>query len=192
MSRLLPSQVLRFTASIPVIVLLTARSPALAQQKPAQPTPHSQTQLEEHVKELEKHLDAADQKAASAAKELEARLNAAEQKAAGAAKEEHVVTLPAVLAFIAICVSCLTLWKGHFARFSPLALAGNLRHRMYPIRHGDERWYITSFDIPVSVTNPGARPGLVTGLRLRLHYPELAFADNHEFIPPNGNLSRIK
>src|SRR5260370_35758328 len=95
MSRLLTSHVLRFTASIPVIVLLTARSPALAQQKPAQPTPHSQTQLEEHVKELEKHLDAADQKAASAAKELEARLNAAEQKAAGAPKKGNEVTQPA-------------------------------------------------------------------------------------------------
>src|SRR5260370_31408511 len=113
MSRLLPSQVLRFTASIPVIVLLTARSPALAQQKPAQPTPHSQTQLEEHVKELEKHLDAADQKAASAAKELEARLNAAEQKAAGGATEEKKVELPPDLAFISICGSFLSLSHEH-------------------------------------------------------------------------------
>src|SRR5260370_31358767 len=107
MSRLLPSQVLRFTASIPVIVLLTARSPALAQQKPAQPTPHSQTQLEEHVKELEKHLDAADQKAASAAKEQEARLNAAEQKAAGAAEEEHMVALSHTPSVLSSCASCL-------------------------------------------------------------------------------------
>lgn len=99
-----------------------------------------------------------------------------------------MVTLPAVLSSIAICTSCVALWKGHFARFSPLALAGNLQHRLYPIRSGDERWFIPSFDIPISVTNPGARPGIVTGLRLRLHYSELPFQGNHEFIYPNWEL----
>lgn len=153
---------------------VTAAASLPAAQKPAPPLPPSQTQLEQRVKELEKRLDAADQKAASAA------------------KEEHVVTLPAVLAFLAICVSSLTLWKGHFARFSPLALAGNLQHRVYPIRNEDRRWFITSFDVPVSVTNPGARPGFVTGVRLRLHYPELPFAGNHEFIPPQCELKPDK
>jgi hypothetical protein len=103
-----------------------------------------------------------------------------------------VVVLPVVLSFLALCISCVALWKGHFARFSPLALAGNLRHRVYPIRNGDVRWYITSFDIPVSVTNPGARLGFVTGLRLRLHYPELPFAGNHEFIFPQWELKPDK
>jgi hypothetical protein len=69
MPRTLPSQVLRFIASIPVIAVLTAHPAAAAQQKPAPPSPHSQAQLEEHVKELEKRLDAAEQKAASAAME---------------------------------------------------------------------------------------------------------------------------
>jgi hypothetical protein len=103
-------------------------------------------------------------------------------------REEIVVMLPVVLSFIAICISCVALWKGHFARFSPLALAGNLQQRIYPIRNGDERWFITSFDIPVSVTNPGARPGIVSGLRLRLHYPELPFPGNYEFFFPNWEL----
>src|SRR5260370_15070888 len=137
MSRLLPSQVLRFTASIPVIVLLTARSPALAQQKPAQPTPHSQTQLEEHVKELEKRLDAADQKAASAAKELEARLNAAEQKAADAPEEENVVPHTPGLSFISVCVFLLPLPKEHFAPISSLPLSRQLTHLLYPRRPRD-------------------------------------------------------
>src|SRR6266481_522112 len=65
----IPSQVLRFIASIPAIVILTAHSTAAAQQKPAPPSPQSQAQLEEHVKELEKRLDAAEQKAASAVME---------------------------------------------------------------------------------------------------------------------------
>src|SRR5467141_846952 len=69
MSRIVPSQVRRFIASIPVIVLLTPLSPALAQQKPASPSPHSQAQLEDRVKELETRLNAAEQKAASAALE---------------------------------------------------------------------------------------------------------------------------
>ena len=63
----MPSQVGRFIASIPVIALLTPLS--LAQQKPAAPSPHSQAQLEDRVKELETHLTAAEQKAASAAME---------------------------------------------------------------------------------------------------------------------------
>src|SRR5882762_8638460 len=65
----IPSQVLRFIASIPVIVFLTPLSPALAQQKPAPPSPHPQTQLEDRVKELESRLNTAEQKAASAAME---------------------------------------------------------------------------------------------------------------------------
>lgn len=69
MPRVVPSQVFRFIASIPVIVLLTPLSLALAQQKPAPPSLPSQTQLEEHVKELETRLSAAEQKAASAAME---------------------------------------------------------------------------------------------------------------------------
>jgi hypothetical protein len=68
MPRALPSQVFRFIASISVIVLLTPLSPALPQQKPAPPSPHSQTQ-EDRVKELETRLNAAEQKAASAAME---------------------------------------------------------------------------------------------------------------------------
>ena len=105
-----------------------------------------------------------------------------------------MATLSGVIAFIPLCISCVSLWKGHFARFAPLALAGNLQHRVYPIRSGDDRWYITSFDTPVSVTNPGARPGFVTGIRLRLHYPELPFPGNFELIFPNWelNLEKLK
>ena len=107
-------------------------------------------------------------------------------------KGETLVILPVVISIISLCISCLVVWKGYFARFSPLAIAGNLRHRVYPIRNDDRRWFITSFDVPVSVTNPGARPGLVTGLRLRLHYPELPFPDNYELIPPVWELKLDK
>jgi hypothetical protein len=88
----------------------------------------------------------------------------------------------AFISILALCVSCVALWKGHLAPFSPLILAGDLSHRVYPIRNQDEHWYISSFIVPISVTNPGARPGIVTGLRLRLHYPELPFTNNYEFV----------
>jgi hypothetical protein len=108
------------------------------------------------------------------------------------ALEEDMRTLPLVFSCIAVIISCIALWKTHFARFSPLALAGNLQHRLYPIRNGEERWYITSFDVPVSITNPGAKPGIVTGLRLHLHYPELPFAGNYEFIRATSDLKPDK
>jgi len=103
-----------------------------------------------------------------------------------------VTTLPMALSLVALLISCVALWKNHFARFSPLALAGNLQHRVYPIRSGDERWNLSSFDVPVSVTNPGAMPGRVTGMRLRLHYPELPFVGNYELIFPKWELDPKK
>src|SRR5579859_7232188 len=69
MHSIAPSRVLRFITSISVIVVLTALSPALAQQKPAPSPPNSQAQLEARVKDLEARLTAAEQKAASAALE---------------------------------------------------------------------------------------------------------------------------
>jgi hypothetical protein len=90
----------------------------------------------------------------------------------------------AFISILALCVSCVALWKGHLAPFSPLILAGDLSHRVYPIRNREQHWYISSFIVPISVTNPGARPGIVTGLRLRLHYPELPFTNNYEFVLP--------
>ncbi len=69
MHRIAPSQVLRFIATTAVILLLTPLSLAAAQQKPAPPLPNSQAQLGARVKDLEARLNAAEQKAASAAME---------------------------------------------------------------------------------------------------------------------------
>lgn len=95
---------------------------------------------------------------------------------------EFVTILALVFSFLALCISFVALWKGHFAKFSPVALAGSLELRIYPFRNSDERWFIASFLTAISVSNPGARPGLVTGVRLRLRYPELPFADSHELL----------
>ena len=89
------------------------------------------------------------------------------------------------IAVAAFVVSLTTLWKTHFSKFNVLIAAGDLRHRIYPIKSENEKWFMVSFDVPLSFTNSGAKPGLVTGLRLKLHYPNLPIPDNYEFIYPN-------
>ena len=69
MPRVAHCQLRRFLANISLVVLLAPLSPALAQQKPLAALSRSQAQLEDRVKELEARVDAAEQKAASAAME---------------------------------------------------------------------------------------------------------------------------
>ena len=89
------------------------------------------------------------------------------------------------IASAAFIVTLTTLWKNHFAKFNVIVAAGDLQHRIYPIKSGDEEWFMVSFDIPLSLTNSGAKPGMVTGMRLKLHYSNLPIPDNHEYIYPN-------
>ncbi len=96
--------------------------------------------------------------------------------------------LSIIISVAALIVSCVALWKTHFAGFSPTARAGDLRHRIYPIRSEGQRWFISSFDVPFTIANQGARPGLITGLRLRLHYPNLPIPGNHELLPAKFEL----
>jgi hypothetical protein len=76
MPRLLPSQVLRFLASLAAILLLSAHPRAAAQQKPASTPPQSKAQLEDRVNQLEIELRAAEQKAEKAAMEKDYILRA--------------------------------------------------------------------------------------------------------------------
>jgi hypothetical protein len=87
-----------------------------------------------------------------------------------------------LISLAAIAISLLALWKTHLAPFSALAIAGQLRIRIYPIKSGERRWFIPSLDVPVSVTNQGARPGAISGLRLRLHFPGIPIPGNCEYI----------
>jgi hypothetical protein len=95
-----------------------------------------------------------------------------------------MATVSLLLSIAAIAISLLAVWKTHFAPFSAVAVAGSLRLHIYPIRSDAERWFIASLDVPVSVTNEGARPGVINGLRLRLHFPRIPIPENREFIKP--------
>ena len=75
----------------------------------------------------------------------------------------------------------IALWKTHFAKAKFIVIAGTLRLRVYPIKNEGRRWFIASFDAPVSITNEGARPGKILGLRLVLRFSELPIPDNREY-----------
>src|SRR6266849_8692317 len=91
---------------------------------------------------------------------------------------------PIFISLVALGVSLAALWKSHLAPFSPRPLAGRLKLRIYPIRSENHEWFIASFDLPISVTNEGARPGVLEGLRLRLHFPQIPIPDNCEYLRP--------
>lgn len=98
--------------------------------------------------------------------------------------------LPYGLSALALVVSLTALWKTHFARFHPKGTVGALTMRVYPWRNGNERWFVPTFEVPISVTNAGAVPGVVTGVRLVLRYPELPISDNKECVYAEWELDR--
>jgi hypothetical protein len=88
----------------------------------------------------------------------------------------------AIISIGAFFVSLITLWKSHLSNFSPIFSVGCITQRIYPIRSGEKKWFIVSLSLPMCVTNCGARPGLISDLRLSLHYPNLPIPDNRELI----------
>jgi hypothetical protein len=90
----------------------------------------------------------------------------------------------AIISVIAVTLSLIALWKTHFAKSRFIPMVGNLRLRIYPIKNEDRRWYIPSFDVPVSITNEGARPGKILGIRLLIKFPDLPIPDNKECFNP--------
>jgi len=95
-----------------------------------------------------------------------------------------IAALSIIVSTVALTVSAVALWQTHFSPFSPLVVGEQLTLSIYPIRSGSDRWFIVSLVAPISITNEGARPGVISGLRLRLHYPNLPIPDNREFIYP--------
>jgi hypothetical protein len=96
-----------------------------------------------------------------------------------------------VISIAAIAISLLALWKTHFSSFSALSIAGQLVLRIYPIKSGDEGWFIASLNVPISVTNQGARPGVINGLRLRLHFPKIPIPGNCDIIEPTFEIAPV-
>lgn len=81
---------------------------------------------------------------------------------------------------VALIVSLVTLWKSHISKFNPLFAVGDAALRIYPIINGEKKWFIPSIMIPVSISNSGARQGMISELRLSLNYIDLPIAGNYE------------
>ena len=94
-----------------------------------------------------------------------------------------------IIAFGALAVSIASLWKTHLSKFNPVSAVGRIRHRIYPIKNEEQRWFISSFDIPLTITNDGARTWKILDLRLILHFPEIPIPNNQESIKPTFEIS---
>ena len=91
------------------------------------------------------------------------------------------ISLGAILvSTIALTVSIIAIWNTHFKQFTPLITTGFCKFRIYPIKSGKEKWFIPSFDIPISITNKGAQVGKIENFRIRLTFPELPIKNHYE------------
>jgi hypothetical protein len=90
------------------------------------------------------------------------------------------VTLPewmslgsALVAGLALAISVVALWQSHFSRFSPIFTVGTCWFRVYPIKSGDERWFIPSLDVRIGAANAGAQTGVIEDFRVSVRFPGL-------------------
>jgi hypothetical protein len=100
--------------------------------------------------------------------------------------------ISALISIGAVTLSIIALWKTHFAKSNFIPVVGNLGLRIYPIKNENSRWFIPSFDVPVSIVNQGARPGRVLGLRLLVRFPDLPIPDNRECFYPRCEVEASK
>ncbi|MBC7879422.1 MAG: hypothetical protein H7Y59_19815 [Anaerolineales bacterium] len=92
------------------------------------------------------------------------------------------------ISIAAFVLSSIALWQTHFAKFKVICSTGNLQFKIYPFQHNKERWYIPSVDIPITITNVGARAGKILGLRIRINYIDVQVPKNYEFFNPQWDV----
>lgn len=92
--------------------------------------------------------------------------------------------LSVIIALFALGVALTTLFKTHLSKFKPIVTVGDLSIRIYPIKSDDEEWFLPSFSLPISISNDGAKPGKVLGIRLIVSFPDLPINGNKEIILP--------
>lgn len=101
----------------------------------------------------------------------------------------EISTIISIAAFI---LSSVALWQTHFVKFKIACTVGSMQYKTYPFQHGKDIWYIPSIDIPIAVTNVGARIGKIIGLRIRVRYQDLHTRQNFEFFSPNWEVDYKK
>ncbi len=97
---------------------------------------------------------------------------------------EITAVISIAISIAAFILSATALWQTHFAKFKAVCSAGNLQFKIYPFTDH----YLPSVDIPITITNVGARAGKVVGLRIRVRYPDLPTRNNFEFFSPQWDV----
>jgi hypothetical protein len=100
--------------------------------------------------------------------------------------------IPTIISIVALILSIVALWQTHFAKFKIVCAVGNMQYKTYPFKHDKDIWYIPSIDIPIAVTNIGARIGKIMGLRIRVSYQGLRTNQNFEFFSPQWEVDYKK
>lgn len=94
-----------------------------------------------------------------------------------------IAAASAAISLAALIVAIVALWRTHFSTQRPTVAVGLIRHRIYPIRNEKQRWFLTSFNLPLTIANSGAQALLIDDIRLSLHYPDVPIPKNHETVP---------
>jgi hypothetical protein len=92
--------------------------------------------------------------------------------------------LSIVISVLALTVAAAALYRTHLAPFSPVAVVGVLRLRVYPWSIQGREWVIASIHLTLSVANEGARTGIVDSLRVVVRYRDADPPDNFETFGP--------
>ena len=102
---------------------------------------------------------------------------------------DEIALTALVISFGAAIAAFITLWRSHLSRFQPITVVGQLCHRISRMESEHDKWLISTFDAPITVSNNGAKAGQVLGLRLRLSYPYLPIPGNYELLHAKCELS---
>ncbi|MEW6084842.1 MAG: hypothetical protein AB1607_09625 [Chloroflexota bacterium] len=95
-----------------------------------------------------------------------------------------VTAISITISIAAFILSTVALWQTHFAKSKLVNTVGNLQIRLYFLQHKKEKWYLPTIEIPISLTNEGARVGKVLGLRVRVWFPDLPDSQKYQLINP--------
>ncbi|MEW6029305.1 MAG: hypothetical protein ACOYZ8_03815 [Chloroflexota bacterium] len=97
---------------------------------------------------------------------------------------DTATTISLLISIAAFALSIIALWQTYFAKFKLVSAVGNLQIRIYPFRHRKEKWSLPTIDIPISLTNEGARVGKVLGLRIQVRFPDHSEPKNYKIMGP--------
>jgi hypothetical protein len=95
-----------------------------------------------------------------------------------------------IISVVAVLISFISLWKSSLSPFKLFTISGELRLRIYPIKNGEDKWYIASLVIPISFVNTGAKLGQIRSIRVLAKFPELKDPSAKEIFQWYGEIDK--